>query len=62
LAGKRAELLKPNLSRIAVLAQPDDTTARAYLDDIAAASRVLGIDVRKVGQSGHLSRFKEHTL
>jgi ABC-type uncharacterized transport system substrate-binding protein len=49
LAGKRVELLKdikPNLSRIAVLAQPDNTTARAYLDDIAAVSRVLGIDMR----------------
>ena len=50
LAGKRAELLKginPNLSRLAVLAQPDNTTARAYLDDIAAVSRSLGIEMRK---------------
>ena len=36
LAGKRAELLKdikPSLSRLAMLAQPDNTTARAYLQD-----------------------------
>ena len=49
LAGKRVELLKdikPDLSRLAVLAQPDNTTARAYLDDIAAVSRALGIEIR----------------
>jgi putative ABC transport system substrate-binding protein len=49
LAGKRVELLKdikPDLSRLAVLAQPDNTTVRAYLDDIAAVSRALGIEIR----------------
>ena len=49
LAGKRVELLKdikPNLSRLAMLAQPDNTTARAYLQDTETVSRALGITTR----------------
>ena len=49
LAGKRVELLKdvkPNLARLAMLAQPDNTTARAYLQDTEIVSRALGIDTR----------------
>ena len=42
LAGKRVELLKdikPSLSRLAMLAQPDNTTARAYLQDTETPRR-----------------------
>ena len=49
LAGKRVELLKdikPSLSRLAMLAQPDNTTARAYLQDTETVSRALGISTR----------------
>ena len=49
LAGKRVELLrdiKPSLLRLAMLAQPDNTTARAYLQDTETVSRVLGINTR----------------
>ena len=49
LAGKRVELLKdikPSLSRLAMLAQPDNTTARAYLQDTETVSRALGVTTR----------------
>ena len=49
LAGKRVELLrdiKPSLLRLTMLAQPDNTTARAYLQDTETVSRVLGINAR----------------
>ena len=49
LAGKRVELLKdikPGLSRLAMLAQPDNTTARAYLQDTETVSRALGLATR----------------
>ena len=49
LAGKRVELLKdikPNLSRLAMLAQPDNTTAHAYLHDTYTVSRALGISTK----------------
>ena len=48
LAGKRVELLrdiKPNLSRLAVLVQPDNPTARPYLLDAEKAASALGLDV-----------------
>jgi hypothetical protein len=43
LAGKRVELLKdikPDLSRLAVLSQPDNPTARPYLQDIETVSNL----------------------
>ena len=49
LAGKRVELLKdlkPSVSRLALLAQPDNATARGYLQDTETASRALGITAR----------------
>jgi len=49
LAGKRVELLKdlkPNLSRLALLAQPENPTARAYLQDTDTVSRALGVATR----------------
>jgi len=49
LAGKRVELLrdvKPNLARLAMLAQPDNPTARSYLQDTDTVSRALGISTR----------------
>ena len=49
LAGKRVDLLKdikPSLSRLALLAQPDNTTARAYVHDTETAGRALGIGTR----------------
>jgi putative ABC transport system substrate-binding protein len=49
LAGKRVELLKdvqPALSRLAILAQPENTTARANVDDTEMACRSLGLSVR----------------
>ena len=49
LAGKRVELLrdiKPELSRIAVLVQPDNPTARPYLSDAQKAAGALGLDVQ----------------
>jgi len=49
LDGKRVELLKdikPSLSRLALLAQPDNTTARAYVHDTETAGRALGIGTR----------------
>jgi putative ABC transport system substrate-binding protein len=49
LAGKRVEVLKdvkPGLSRLAMLAQPDNTTARAYLQDTETVARALGITTR----------------
>jgi putative ABC transport system substrate-binding protein len=49
LAGKRVELLKdikPDLSRLAVLSQPDSPTARPYLQEVETVSRALGLSVR----------------
>lgn len=49
LAGKRVELLKdlkPGVARLAMLAQPDNTTVGAYLQDTEIASRALGITTR----------------
>jgi putative ABC transport system substrate-binding protein len=49
LAGKRVELLKdvkPDLSRLAVLSQPDNPTARPYLQEVETVSRALGLSVR----------------
>ena len=49
LAGKRVELLKdikPTLSRLAVLSQPDNPTARPYLHEVETVSRALGLSVR----------------
>jgi putative ABC transport system substrate-binding protein len=48
LAGKRVELLrdiKPDLSRLAVLVQPDNPTAQPYLLDAEKAASALGLDV-----------------
>jgi putative ABC transport system substrate-binding protein len=49
LAGKRVELLKdmkPDLSRLAVLAQPGNPTARPYLHEIEKVASALGLSVR----------------
>jgi putative ABC transport system substrate-binding protein len=49
LAGKRVELLKdikPDLSRLAVLSQPDNPTARPYLQEVETVSNALGLSVR----------------
>ena len=49
LAGKRVELLKdikPKLSGLAVLSQPDNPTAGPYLQEVEAVSRALSIVVR----------------
>jgi putative ABC transport system substrate-binding protein len=49
LAGKRVELLKdikPELSRLAVLSQPDNPTAGPYLQEVEAVSRALSVVVR----------------
>ncbi len=46
LAGKRVELLKdvkPNLSRLAILTQPDNATTRAYVEDTERVSQALRI-------------------
>jgi putative ABC transport system substrate-binding protein len=49
LAGKRVELLKdikPDLSRLAVLAQPDNPTARPYRHDVEKVGGAIGLSVR----------------
>ena len=49
LAGKRVELLKdvkPNLSRLAILTQPENATSRAYVDDTERVSQALLITTR----------------
>lgn len=49
LAGKRVELLKdvtPSLSRLAILVQPENTTARANLQDTETVGRALGLVTR----------------
>jgi ABC-type uncharacterized transport system substrate-binding protein len=49
LAGKRVELLKdlkPDLSRMAVLIQPNNLTADSYLQDVERVGRALGLSTR----------------
>src|SRR5262245_62053196 len=49
LAGKRVELLKeikPGLSRLAVLLQPDNSTARPYLHEVEKVANALALNVR----------------
>jgi ABC-type uncharacterized transport system substrate-binding protein len=49
LAGKRVELLKdvkPDLSRLAVLANPGNPTARPYLHEVEKVGGVLGLSVQ----------------
>jgi putative tryptophan/tyrosine transport system substrate-binding protein len=49
LAGKRVELLKdikPDLSHLAVLEQPDNPTARPFLHEVEKVSGALGLSVR----------------
>jgi putative ABC transport system substrate-binding protein len=49
LAGKRVELLKdlkPDLSRLAVLLQPNNLTADSYLQDAERVGRALGLSTR----------------
>jgi putative ABC transport system substrate-binding protein len=49
LAGKRVEMLKdikPDISRLAVLAQPDNLTTRPYLLEVEKACAVLGLIMR----------------
>ncbi len=49
LAGKRVELLKdikPDLSRLAVLGQPDNATLRPYLHEVEKVANALGLNVR----------------
>jgi putative ABC transport system substrate-binding protein len=49
LAGKRVELLKdikPDLSRLAMLAQPDNTTALSYQLDAEKVGGALGLSVQ----------------
>jgi putative tryptophan/tyrosine transport system substrate-binding protein len=49
LAGKRVELLKsikPDLSRLAALAQPDNPTAQPYLLEVEKVGGALGLSTR----------------
>ena len=49
LAGKRVEVLKdvkPGLSRLAVLAQPNNPTNHPYLDEVKKVGGALGVNVR----------------
>jgi putative ABC transport system substrate-binding protein len=49
LAGKRVELLKdikPDLSRLAMLNNPNQPISSAYLSEAEKAARVLGLTVR----------------
>jgi putative tryptophan/tyrosine transport system substrate-binding protein len=49
LAGKRVELLKdlkPDLSRLAVLIQPNNLTANSYLQEVEKVGRAFGLSIR----------------
>jgi len=49
LVGKRMELLKellPGISRVGVMANPDDPTDNIVVNSVPAAGRALGVDVR----------------
>jgi ABC-type uncharacterized transport system substrate-binding protein len=55
IGGKRVELLKdlkPDLSRLAVLLQPNNLTADSYLQDAERVGRALGLSTRAFAVQG----------